>query len=158
MRNISWLSVVNVIYWWETCMVELNKTGYVCMTQTETHTNLCILDPSCIINWIYRANIICFHSVYFPFHSTLVLQLLLGPGLPQQTPLFCCLLPVSSILVFLESDVFLQWHPPILLLVFSLVLNYEISHWSWIMKFHIKSLFLGGDLFIFHSYKMTCPS
>ena len=142
MRNISCLLVVN---WWETGMVELNKTENVCMTQTEAHTNLCILDPSCIINWIHRANIICFHSVYIPFHSFPPwCYSPSGPWPPSaDTSVLLCLLPVASILVFLESVMFSTR---------DILPSYcWFSPWSWIMIFHIKRVFLG----VFSSSSLT---
>jgi hypothetical protein len=50
-----------------------------------------------------------------------------------------CLLLISSVLVFLQSVMCHSWqHPPILFLVFPLVLCYEISHY--------KLFFLGGGI------------
>jgi len=83
-------------------------------------------------------------------HSSMALQPLLGPGPPSEdASIILFFLMVSTILVFLGSVICPSGRrPPILFLVFPLVLYYEISHYEpffW-------------DPFIFRSYNMTCPS
>jgi len=68
--------------------------------------------------------------IHLSIHPSMALQPFLGPDLPSEdASLLLCLLLVSSILLFLGFVICPSGRrPPILFLVFPLVLYYEISH------------------------------
>jgi hypothetical protein len=76
----------------------------------------------------------CFYlsiwKLFLAIHPPMAVHPLLGSGLPQYMPSFVFVFSLfSSIFVFLGSVMFPSGrHPPIFLLVFQLVLCYEISH------------------------------
>jgi hypothetical protein len=120
-----------------------NSTYHCSVASTVKNTDEWILHPHCAFilctsckgrknsgNWWNACE-----SVRISF-SSMPLQPLLGPGLPQKTPpsILLCLLVVSFILVFLGSVMCPSGRRPhILFLVFSLVLYYEISHKEFVL-------------------------